>query len=147
MAAVVEPQTQQLELAHVLFLDIAGSSELPASEQDALVRSLEEVLHHTSEFARARGNDQVRLVPSGGGMALVFFGDPEAPLRCALEISRSAERSRVRMGLHSWPACRLDDLSLKRTVSDGGINVARRVMDCGDHGHILASEIGRAHVW
>jgi serine/threonine protein kinase len=140
MAAVVQPQTQQLELAHVLFLDIAGSSSLPASEQDVLMRNLEEIVHRTSEFGRARANDQVKLVPSGGGVALVFFGDPEAPLRCALEISRSAEKSRVRMGLHSWPACRLDDLSLKRTVSDGGINVARRVMDCGDQGHILASE-------
>src|SRR5450631_2507544 len=124
MAAVVQPQTQQLELAHVLFLDIAGSSSLPASEQDVLMRNLEEIVHRTSEFGRARANDQVKLVPSGGGVALVFFGDPEAPLRCALEISRSAEKSRVRMGLHSWPACRLDDLSLKRTVSDGGINVA-----------------------
>jgi serine/threonine protein kinase len=140
MAAVVQPQTQQLELAHVLFLDSAGSSALPASEQDALVRNLEEVVQRTSEFGRARANDQVKLAPSRDGLALVFFGDPEAPLRCALEISRSAERARVRMGLHSWPACRLDDLSLKRTVSDSGINVARRVMDCGDQGHILASE-------
>ncbi len=142
MAAVVQPQTQQLELAHVLFLDVAGSSSLPASEQSALLQNLREFVHSTSEFGKARAKDQIRVVPSADGMALVFFGDPEAPLRCAVEISRGgrgAEKISVRMGLHSWPG-RLDDLSLMRTVSDGGIDLAQRVMDCGDQGHILASE-------
>jgi len=143
MAATVQPQTQHLELGHVLFLDVAGSSPLPSSEQDVLLQSLREFVHSTSEFGRARVKGQITVVPSRDGIALVFFGDPEAPLRCALEISRSfrnAEKNRVRMGLHSGPACRLDDLNLKRTVSDGGIDVAQRVTDCGDQGHILASE-------
>jgi serine/threonine protein kinase len=142
MAATLQPQTQQLELAHVLFLDVAGSSSLPAAQQGALLENLQEFVHGTREFGRARARDQITVVPSGDGMALVFFGDPEAPLRCAVEISRcarSTNKFRLRMGLHSWPVCRLDDLNLKRTVSDGGINVAQRVMDCGDQGHILAS--------
>ena len=142
MAAVVQPQTQQLELAHVLFLDMARPSSLPAPDQNALIQKLRDFVHSTSEFGLARAKDQIRVVPSGEGMALVFFGDPEAPLRCALEISRSArstEKTGVRMGLHSWPVCRLDDLNLKPAVSDGGINLAQRVMDCGDQGHILAS--------
>ncbi len=143
MAAVVQPETQPLELAHVLFLDVAGSARLSASERSALLQDLQEFVHRTSEFGKARAKDQIAVVPSADGLALVFFGDPEAPLRCAVEISRGArstEKTRVRMGLHSWPVCRMDDLSLKRTVGDGGINLAQRVMDYGDQGHILASE-------
>jgi len=140
MAAVVQPQTQQLELAHVLFVDVVSPSALPASEQDILLQNLREFVHSTSEFARARAKNQITVVPTADGMALVFFGDPEAPLRCAVEISQGARRTekhRLRMGLHSWPVCRLDDVNLKRTV---GIKVAQTVMDCGDQGHILASE-------
>jgi serine/threonine protein kinase len=143
MAATVQPQMQQLELAHVLFLDIAGSSSLPVAEQHVLLQNLREFVDRTSEFGRARAKDQITVVPSGDGMALVFFGDPEAPLRCALEISRTArseEKKHLRMGLHSWPVSRVADIGLKSAVSDGGINVAKRVMDCGDQGHILASE-------
>jgi serine/threonine protein kinase len=133
---------QQDELAHGLFLDIAGSSSLPVSQQRVLLENLQEFVHRTREFGRERAKDQITVVPSGGGMALVFFGDPEAPLRCAVEISRWARKTnkfRLRMGLHSWSACRLDDLSLQRKVRDGGIHVAQIVTDCGDQGHILAS--------
>lgn len=143
MAATVQPQTQRLELAHVLFLDVAGFSSLPASQQRVELQDLQECVHRTSEFGKARVKDQITVVPSGDGMALVFFGDPEAPLRCAVEISRSArreERIRLRMGLHSWPVCRVADMKFSRSVSEGGINVAQRVMDCGDQGHILVSE-------
>jgi serine/threonine protein kinase len=142
MAATLQPQTQQLELAHVLFLDVAGSSSLPVAQQRVLLQNLQECVHDTSEFGRARARDQITEVPSGDGMALIFFGDPEAPLRCAVEISRSArsaEKIRLRMGLHSWPVCGVADIKFNRTVSDGGINLAQRVMDCGDQGHILAS--------
>src|ERR1035438_891458 len=90
MAATVQPQTQQLELAHVLFLDIAGSSSLPASEHRVLLQNLQEFVNRTSELGRARAKDEISMVPSGDGLALVFFGDPEAPLRCAVEISRKA---------------------------------------------------------
>lgn len=143
MAATVQPQTQQLELAHVLFLDVAGFSSLPASQQRVALQDLQECVHRTSEFGKAQSKDQITVVPSVDGMALVFFGDPEAPLRCAVEISRSArkeERIRLRMGLHSWPVCRVADMKFSRSVSEGGINVAQRVMDCGDQGHILVSE-------
>jgi serine/threonine protein kinase len=143
MAATLQPQTQQLELAHVLVLDVAGSSSLPLAQQGALLENLQEFVHCTREFGRAQAKDQITEVPSGDGMALVFFGDPEAPLRCAVEISRSARSTnkfRLRMGLHSWPVCRVADLKLNRIVSDGGINVAQTVMDCGDQGHILVSE-------
>jgi serine/threonine protein kinase len=143
MAATVQPQTEQLELAHALFLDIAGSSSLPASEHHVLLQNLREFVHRTSEFGKARAKDQIMVVPSGDGMALVFFGDPEAALRCSVEICCSARRTnkfRLRMGLHSWPVCRVADMSLKGAVSDSGINVAQRIMDCGDQGHILASE-------
>ena len=143
MAATLQPLTQQLELAHVLVLDIAGSSSLPVAQQGALLENLQEFVHCTREFGRAQAKDQITEVPSGDGMALVFFGDPEAPLRCAVEISRSARSTnkfRLRMGLHSWPVCRVADMKLNRSVSDGGINVAQTVMDCGDQGHILVSE-------
>ena len=90
MAATLQPLTQQLELAHVLVLDIAGSSSLPVAQQGALLENLQEFVHCTREFGRAQAKDQITEVPSGDGMALVFFGDPEAPLRCAVEISRSA---------------------------------------------------------
>src|SRR5258708_11962674 len=143
MAATLQPLTQQLELAHVLVLDIAGSSSLPLAQQGALLENLQEFVHCTREFGRAQAKDQITEVPSGDGMALVFFGDPEAPLRCAVEISRSARSTnkfRLRMGLHSWPVCRVADMKLNRSVSDGGINVAQTVMDCGDQGHILVSE-------
>ena len=143
MAAALQPQTQQLELAHVLVVDIAGCSSLPVSQQGALLENLQEFVHCSREFGRARAQEQITVVPSGHGMALVFFGDPEAPLRCAVEISRSArnaEKICLRMGLHSWPVCRLDDLNLKRTVSDGGNQRSPEVTDCGDQGHILVSE-------
>ena len=121
MAATLQPQTQQLELAHVLVLDIAGSSSLPVAEQRVLLENLQEFVHRTREFGRARAQDQITVVPSGDGMALVFFGDPEAPLRCAVEISRcarSTNKFRLRMGLHSWPVCRLLHLSAVISVSE-----------------------------
>ncbi len=140
MAATVQPQ--QLELAYVLFLDVAGSSSLPASQQGILLENLQEFIHRTREFGRAQAKNQITVTPSKDGMALVFFGDPEAPLRCAVEISRSARSTnkfRLRMGLHSWPASRAAEVSLDGRVSSGGIHVAQSVMDCGDQGHILAS--------
>jgi serine/threonine protein kinase len=143
MAAIIQPQTQQLELAHVLLLDVAGSSSLPPTQQRVLLENLLEFVRRTSEFGKARARDQILEVPSADGMALAFFGDPEAPLRCALEISRSfrgAEKIRFRMGLHSWPVRRVADMKFNHALSDSGINVAQRVMDCGDQGHILVSE-------
>jgi serine/threonine protein kinase len=143
MAAIVRPQTQQLELAHVLFMDIVGYSLLPMSEQRGLLQRLQECVRGTREFDKAQTKDQIIPLPTGDGMALVFFGDPEAPLRCAVEIShrtRSAEGIRLRMGLHTGPVYRVADINFNRNVSGGGINLAQRVMDCGDSGHILISK-------
>src|ERR1039458_538422 len=135
MAAMVQPLTQQLELAHILFLDIAASSSLPASQQREMQHYLQEFVRRTGEVARARARDQITVVPSGNGIALVFFGDPEAPLRCAVEIShtpRTEKRIHFRMGLHSGPVCRAADIKFNSDVSDGGISIAQRVMDYGD---------------
>jgi serine/threonine protein kinase len=143
MAAIVQPQTQQLEFAHVLLLDVAGSPMLPESRRRVISQNLHDLVHRSGEFCAARARNQVTVAPSDDGMALIFFGDPEAPLRCAMELSRSArgaEKIHLRMGLHSWPVCRTPDLKLNRSVSDSGIHVAQRVMNCGDQGHILISE-------
>ncbi len=141
MAAII--QTQQLELAHVLLLNIVDSSSLPASQQRVLLQDLQEFVYRSSEFGKARAKDQISVAPLADGMALFFFGDPEAPLRCAVEISRnarSAERIHLRMSLHSWPVRRTAEMKLNGTVSGSGINVAQSVMDCGEQGHILISE-------
>jgi serine/threonine protein kinase len=143
MAATVQPQTRQFELAHVLVLDLADASSLPASRHRVQLDDLQEFVRRTSKFSGALAKDPIGMSPSRDGMVLVFYGDPEAPLRCAMEISRqarSAKRIHLRMGLHSWPVSSVADIKRNRTVSEGGINVARRVLDCGDQGHILVSE-------
>jgi serine/threonine protein kinase len=139
MAAMVQPQTQ-LELAHVLFLDTAGSSPAPSSQPRVILRDL---VHHASEFDKARAKDQIAVIPSGDGLALIFSGDPEAPLRCAVEMSqktRGTENVRLRMGLHCWPVSGLADLKFNRSLSESGITVAQKITGCGDQGHILASD-------
>lgn len=143
MAAIVPPQAQQLELAHVLFLDVADSSSLSASQHHAALQNLQEFIERTSEFCKARARDQITVTPCGDGMAVVFSGDPETPLRCAVEISRcarSTNKFRLRMGLHCWPESRMGGPNFNRMLSDTGINLAQKIMDCGDHGHILVSD-------
>src|SRR5580658_3806707 len=106
MAATVQPQTRQFELAHVLVLDLADASSLPASRHRVQLDDLQEFVRRTSKFSGALAKDPIGMSPSRDGMVLVFYGDPEAPLRCAMEISRqarSAKRIHLRMGLHSWP--------------------------------------------
>ena len=141
--AVVQPQAQELELAHVLVVDIGRSSPLAPSQQRAAIEALQERVRHTREFAAAHAKKQVTLLPGGAGVALLFFGDPEAPLRCAVEISRSLRGSEpwgLRMGLHSWPVCRVGEVKSNRNVGEGGISLARKVMECGERGHILVSD-------
>jgi serine/threonine protein kinase len=135
--------SQMLEMAHVLFIDIVGYSLLPMNEERQMLRSLQQAVLGTAEFARAQRNDQLISLPTGDGMALVFFGDLEAPVRCALELSRAlaknVPRISLRMGVHTGPVYRVADINSNRNVAGGGINVAQRVMDCGDAGHILVS--------
>ncbi len=131
-----------LEMAHVLFTDIVAYSRLPMDEQEQALLHLQEAVRETQEFARAQSSDQLVRLPTGDGMALVFFGDVEAPVRCALELQRILRRCpeiHLRMGIHTGPVYRVQDINAARNVAGGGINIAQRVMDCGDGGHILIS--------
>jgi class 3 adenylate cyclase/tetratricopeptide (TPR) repeat protein len=130
-------------MAHVLFMDIVGYSKLPIDHQKAVLDTLQAVVSATSEFLQAQVNQEMIRLPTGDGMALVFFGDAEAATRCALEVSRALKSHPeipMRMGLHSGPVYRVADINANQNVAGGGINIAQRVMDCGDAGHILASQ-------
>src|SRR5215813_2592019 len=132
-----------LEIAHVLFMDIVAYSKFPMDQQKRLVEDLQKTVRAAAEFVRAKSRDSLISLPSGDGMALVFFGDPESPCRCALELSRVLRNHpeiKLRMGVHSGPVYRTADINTNRNVSGGGINLAQRVMDCGDAGHILVSK-------
>jgi tetratricopeptide (TPR) repeat protein len=111
-------------------------------EQEQLLMQFQDIVRQTAEFARAQADDQLIRLPTGDGMALVFFGDAEAPVRCAVEIGRSLRHQpalQLRMGIHTGPVYRVADINANRNVAGGGINIAQRVMDCGDAGHILVS--------
>jgi TolB-like protein/class 3 adenylate cyclase/Tfp pilus assembly protein PilF len=132
-----------LEMAHVLFMDIVAYSQLPMDEQTRLIEKLQQIVRNTTEFSRAQKRRQLLRLPTGDGMALVFFGDAEAAVRCALEISRAVRELpdvKLRMGIHTGPVQRVEDINANRNVAGGGINIAQRVMDCGDAGHILVSK-------
>jgi class 3 adenylate cyclase/TolA-binding protein len=136
-------RTTKLEMAHVLFMDIVGYSKLPMDHQEAVSHTLQAVVSATPDFLRAQAGQEMIRLPTGDGMALVFFGDAEAAARCALDVSRelkSHPEISLRMGLHSGPVYRVADINANQNVAGGGINIAQRVMDCGDAGHILASQ-------
>ena len=133
----------ELQTAHVLFMDIVGYSKLLIEEQTRQLKQLQEIVLATSESKRAHAAGELIRLPTGDGMALVFFQDPEAPLRCAEEISKTLKADPVvelRMGIHSGLVHRVADINTNMNVAGGGINVAQRVMDCGDRGHILLSK-------
>jgi Adenylate and Guanylate cyclase catalytic domain len=137
-----EEQTR-LQIGHVLFIDIVGYSKLLVNEQSALLRELNEVVSGTHEFREAEAEGKLIRLPTGDGMALVFRTNPEAPAQCALEIARALkEHSRIalRMGIHSGPVNEVIDVNQRQNITGAGINMAQRVMDCGDTGHILASK-------
>ena len=136
--------TSTLTMGHVLFMDIVAYSRLPMCDQRKLVAVLSEVLRKSPTFAHAHQRQRLISLPTGDGAALVFFGDPEAPVRCALELSRELREHpevKLRMGIHTGPVYRMADINANQNVAGGGINVAQRVMDCGDEGHILVSEV------
>jgi TolB-like protein/tetratricopeptide (TPR) repeat protein/class 3 adenylate cyclase len=133
----------QLEIAHVLFTDIVGYSKLPINKQRALVERLNEIVRGTEEFQAADAAGRLIKIPTGDGITLVFYQSPEAPVECALEISRALKKHpelQLRMGVHSGPVSGVIDATGKANVAGAGINVAQRVMDCGDAGHILLSK-------
>src|SRR5437762_5677746 len=141
MAAEVKKEIE-LEIAHVLFLDIVGYSKLSVNEQHARVEELNEVVRLSEQFRKAEAASRLLKIPTGDGMALVFYKSPEEPAQCAVEISRALKdnaRLQVRMGIHSGPVSGVVDVNERTNVAGAGINIARRVMDCGDAGHILLS--------
>ena len=133
----------KLEIVHVLFLDIAGYSKRLTDEQQALVDELNQIVRGSNEFQKAAAADRLIRIPTGDGMALIFYNSPEQPVQCALEISRALKGKsnlEVRMGVHSGPVSAVTDLNDRVNAAGSGINIAQRVMDCGDTGHILLSK-------
>src|SRR6476660_8524647 len=133
----------QLEIAHVLFIDIVGYSKLSISDQHAAVEELTQVVRASEQFQKAEAASRLTRIPTGDGMALVFYTSPEAPVRCAVEISRALKqhpRLQLRMGIHSGPVGGVLDVNERANLAGAGINLAKRVMDCGDAGHILVSK-------
>src|SRR6059036_2354763 len=137
------PQSDlQLEIAHLLLIDIVGYSKLLVNEQIESVQELGRIVRNTQCFRNAETTGKLIRVPSGDGMALLFFRSPEEPVRCALEISKALQdrpHIQLRMGVHSGPVNRVTDVNDKPNIAGAGINVAQRVLDCGDAGHILLS--------
>src|SRR5947199_2485886 len=133
----------QLEIAHVLFIDIVGYSKLSINEQHAAVEELNQVVRASEQFQKAEAASRLLKIPTGDGMALVFYASPEAPAQCAVEISHSLReqpRLHLRMGVHSGPVSGVVDVNERVNLAGAGINMAQRVMDCGDAGHILLSK-------
>src|SRR6266446_5260304 len=132
-----------LEIGHVLFIDIVGYSNLLINEQSEQMQKLREIVRGTEQFRIAEAAGKLLRLPTGDGGALVFRTSPDAPVLCALEISKelkSHPELRVRMGIHSGPVNEVTDLNEQANVAGAGINIAQRVMDCGDAGHILLSK-------
>jgi TolB-like protein/class 3 adenylate cyclase/Tfp pilus assembly protein PilF len=133
----------QLEIAHVLFIDIVGYSKLSVGDQHAAVEELTRIVRASQEFQRAEAASRLTRIPTGDGMALAFYTSPEAPVQCAVEISRALKehpRLQLRMGIHSGPVGGLVDVNERANLAGAGLNMAHRVMDCGDAGHILLSK-------
>src|SRR5260370_35699261 len=133
----------KFEIGHVLFIDIVGYSKLLINEQSEQIQKLKEIVRGTEQFRIAEAEGKLLRLPTGDGGALVFRTSPEAPVLCALEISKvlkSHPELHVRMGIHSGPVNEVTDLNEQANIAGAGINIAQRVMDCGDAGHILLSK-------
>src|SRR5438067_4321646 len=133
----------KFEIGHVLFIDIVGYSKLLINEQSEQIQTLRKIVRGTEQFRRAEAQGKLMRLPTGDGGALVFRNSPEAPVLCALEISKALKNHpdlHVRMGIHSGPVNEVTDLNEQANVAGAGINIAQRVMDCGDAGHILLSQ-------
>src|SRR5437763_2803496 len=132
-----------LEIGHVLFIDIVGYSKLLITEQSERLQKLKEIVWGTEQFRQAQAEGKLLRLPTGDGGALVFRNHPEAPVLCAMEISKELKNHpelHVRMGIHSGPVNEITDLNAQANIAGAGINIAQRVMDCGDAGHILLSQ-------
>src|SRR6059058_4178168 len=132
----------KFEIGHVLFIDIVGYSKLLINEQSQQLQKLKEIVRGTEQFRIAQTEGKLLRLPTGDGGALVFRSSPEVPVLCAMEISKELKRHpelRVRMGIHSGPVNTIVDLNEQPNITGAGINIAQRVMNCGDAGHILLS--------
>src|SRR5438128_3168667 len=147
MAAEIKKEIE-LEIAHVLFIDIVGYSKLSVNEQHAAVDELNQIVRASEQFRKAEAANRILKIPTGDGMALVFYKSPEEPAQCAFEIAKEVQKNagakerpqlRLRMGIHSGPVSGVVDVNERTNVAGAGINLAQRVMDCGDAGHILLS--------
>src|SRR5204862_3877785 len=133
----------KFEIGHVLFIDILGYSKLLINEQSEQIQKLKQIVRGTEQYRLAEAEGKLLRLPTGDGGALVFRTNPEAPVLCALEISKELKHHpelRVRMGIHSGPVNEVTDLNEQANIAGAGINIAQRVMDCGDAGHILLSQ-------
>jgi len=159
---------RQLEIAHVFFVPFLLSSNLPINRQSELLQQLNQIVRATEQFRRAEAADKLVRLPTGDGMALAFFTSPDAPVKCAIEISKAVGQAlpfageewqqagalalQLRMGINSGPVSGVTDVNDRSNVAGAGINMAQRVMDCGDTGHILlakrvADDLGQYEEW
>src|SRR6059036_2252634 len=139
----------KFEIGHVLFIDIVGYSKLLITEQSEQIQKLKQIVRGTEQVRLAEAEGKLLRLPTGDGGALVFRTSPEAPVLCALEITKELQKDigskekpqlRLRMGIHSGPVNEITDLNEQANIAGAGINIAQRVMDCGDAGHILVSK-------
>src|SRR5215471_8976365 len=145
----------RLEIGHVLFMDIVGYSKLLTDEQSEALHELNQIVRSTETACEAEAAGGLTILPTGDGMALVFTGSVEEPVECALEVSRALRAQPslpVRMGIHSGPIHHVKDANGRENIAGVGINIAQRVMDCGDAGHILVSkrvadDLGQRRRW
>src|SRR4026207_1844517 len=141
--AVEVTKEVKFEIAHVLFIDIVGYSKFSINDQHAAVEELNRIVRASEQFQRPEAADRLIRIPTGDGMVLVFYTNPEAPAQCAVEISRALKEHpglQLRMGIHSGPVSGVIDVTGRTNLAGSGLNLARRVMDCGDGGHILLSK-------
>src|SRR5213080_4128080 len=143
MAAEIKNEIA-LEIAHVLFIDIVAYSKMSTDDQRTAIDKLNRIVQSTDEFRKEESENRLLKIATGDGMALIFYHSPEDPVECALEISRALKEQhrelRLRMGVNSGPVSGVVDLTGRANVAGAGINMAQRVMDCGDAGHILLSK-------
>src|SRR6516164_4049107 len=145
----------KFEIGHVLFIDIVGYSKLLINEQRERIQELREIVRGTEQFRFAEAEGKLMRLPTGDGGALVFRNSPEAPVLCAVEISKALKTHpelQVRMGIHSGPVNEVADINEQVNMAGAGVNIAQRVMDCGDAGHILlskraAEDLGHYRQW
>src|SRR5881296_1310417 len=157
----VQSSDVKLEIGHVLFIDIVGYCKLLITDQSRQLQKLKEIVRGTEQVRLAEAEGKLLRLPTGDGGALVFRNNPEAPVLCALEITKELQKDpgskekpqlRLRMGVHSGPVNEVTDLNEQANIAGAGINIAQRVMDCGDAGHILVSkrvadDLGQYRQW